>query len=88
MQVPEHWPSATYSWSMLPSTDSSILSAALAMLFLIRVAVSFIEICQSWQPYRDRASFHLSTLEATYIKTFKPNLWKQKEFFYGLEITH
>ena len=33
-------------------------------------------------------SFHLSTLEATYIKTFKPNLCKQKEFVYGLKITH
>ena len=33
-------------------------------------------------------SFHLSTLEATYIKTSKPNLCKQKEFVYGLRITH
>ena len=35
-----------------------------------------------------RTSFHLSTLEATYIKTSKPNLCKQKEFVYGLKITH
>ena len=35
-----------------------------------------------------RTSFHLSTLEATYIKTSKPNLCKQKEFVYDLEITH
>ena len=35
-----------------------------------------------------RTSFHLSTLEATYIKTSKPNLCKQKEFLYGLKITH
>ena len=27
-----------------------------------------------------RTSFHLSTFEATYIKTFKPNLCKQKKF--------
>ena len=33
-------------------------------------------------------SFHLSSLEATYIKTSKPNLCKQKEFIYGLKITH
>ena len=33
-------------------------------------------------------SFHLSTLEATYIKTSKPNLCKQKEFVHGLKITH
>ena len=33
-------------------------------------------------------SFHLSTLEATYIKTSKPNLCKQKEFVYGLKIAH
>ena len=33
-------------------------------------------------------SFHLSTLEATYIKTSKPNLCKQKEFVYGLTIMH
>ena len=37
---------------------------------------------------RDRTFFHLSTLEATYIKTSKPNLCKQKEFVYGLKITH
>ena len=35
-----------------------------------------------------RTSFHLSTLEAMYIKTSKPNLCKQKEFVYGLKITH
>ena len=37
---------------------------------------------------RGRTSFHLSTLEATYIKTSKPNLCKQKEFVYVLKITH
>ena len=37
---------------------------------------------------RGRTSFHLSTLEATYTKTSKPNLSKQKEFVYGLKITH
>ena len=37
---------------------------------------------------RGRTSFHLSTLEATYIKTSKPNLCRQKEFVYGLKITH
>ena len=36
---------------------------------------------------RGRTFFHLSTLEATYIKTSKPNLCKQKEFVYGLKIT-
>ena len=35
-----------------------------------------------------RTSFHLSTLEATYIKTSKPNLCKQKKFVCGLKITH
>ena len=33
-------------------------------------------------------SFYLSTLEATYIKTSKPNLCKQKEFVSGPKITH
>ena len=37
---------------------------------------------------RGRTSFHLSILEATYIKTTKPNLCKQKEFVYGLKIVH
>ena len=37
---------------------------------------------------RGRTSFHLSTLEATYIKTSKPNLCKRKEFVCGLKITH
>ena len=37
---------------------------------------------------RRRTSFHLSTLEATYFKTSKPNLCKQKKFVYGLQITH
>ena len=32
-----------------------------------------------------RTSFHLSALEATYIKTSKPNMCKQKEFVYGLK---
>ena len=36
----------------------------------------------------DCTSFHLSILEATYTKTSKPNLCKQKEFVYGLKITH
>ena len=37
---------------------------------------------------RGYTSFHLSTLKATYIKTFEPNLCKQKNFVYGLKITH
>ena len=37
---------------------------------------------------RGRTSFHLSILEATYIKTSKPNSCKQKKFVYGLKITH
>ena len=37
---------------------------------------------------RGRTFFHLSILEATYIKTSKPNLCKQKKFVYGLKITH
>ena len=36
---------------------------------------------------RGRTSFQFSTLEATYIKTSKPNLCKQKKFDYGLKIT-
>ena len=35
-----------------------------------------------------RIAFHLLTLEATYIKTSKPNLCKQKEFVYSLKISH
>ena len=37
---------------------------------------------------RGRTSFHLSTLEAAYIKTCKPNLSKQKKFVCGLKISH
>ena len=37
---------------------------------------------------RGRTSFHLSTLEATYIKTTKANLCRQKEFVYGLKIAY
>ena len=37
---------------------------------------------------RGRTSFHLFTLEATYIKTSKPSLCEQKKFMYGLKITH
>ena len=37
---------------------------------------------------RGCTSSHLSTLEATYIKTSKPNLSKQKEFVYGQKIAH
>ena len=37
---------------------------------------------------RGRTPFHLSTLEATYIKTSNPNLCKQKEFVYGQKITY
>ena len=37
---------------------------------------------------RGHTFFHFSTLEAMYIKTSKPNLCKQKEFVYGLKITH
>ena len=38
--------------------------------------------------FRGRTFFDLSTLEATYIKTSKPNSCKHKEFVYGLKITH
>ena len=37
---------------------------------------------------RGHTSFHVSIFEATYIKTSKPNLCKQKEFMYALKITH
>ena len=37
---------------------------------------------------RGRTSFHLSILEATCIKTSKPNFCKQKEFVCGLKIAH
>ena len=32
--------------------------------------------------------FHLSTLEATFIKTSNPALCRQKEFVYSLKIVH
>ena len=35
-----------------------------------------------------RTAFHLSNLEATYIKTSKPSLCKQKELVYGLKIEY
>ena len=37
---------------------------------------------------RARSTFHLSALEATYIKTLKPILCRQKEFVYSLQISH
>ena len=36
---------------------------------------------------RGRSSFHLSALEATFIKSFKPPLCKQKEFVYSLKLS-
>ena len=36
---------------------------------------------------RDRSSFHLSALEATFIKSLNPLLCKQKEFVYSLKIS-
>ena len=35
-----------------------------------------------------RSHFRLSTLQATYIKTLKPELCRQKEFVYILELAH
>ena len=35
-----------------------------------------------------RSSFHLSALEATFIKTSNPALCRQKEFVYSLKIVH
>jgi len=35
---------------------------------------------------RAKSAFHLSALEATYIKTLKPILCRQKEFVYSLQI--
>ena len=37
---------------------------------------------------RGRTSFHLSTLEVTFIKSFQPNLCRQKEFLYSLKLIH
>ena len=33
-----------------------------------------------------RSSFHLSALEAVYIKSCKPSLCRQKEFVYNLKL--
>ena len=35
-----------------------------------------------------RTSFHLSALEATFIKSFQPNLCQHKEFLYSLKLIH
>ena len=35
-----------------------------------------------------RSSFHLSALEAVYIKSCKPNLCRQKQFVYNLKLLH
>ena len=35
-----------------------------------------------------RTAFHLSTLEATYIKTYKPGSCKQNEFISSLKLPH
>ena len=37
---------------------------------------------------KGRSPFHLSALEATFIKTSNPILCKQKEFIYNLKILH
>ena len=35
-----------------------------------------------------RTQFHLSTLEATFIRILKPELCRQKEFVYSLQLIH
>ena len=44
--------------------------------------------CQDWFTILDtaRSSFHLSTLEATYISTMNPVLCRQKSFVYTLQV--
>ena len=37
---------------------------------------------------KGRSSFHLCTLEATFIKTRKPILCRKKEFVYSLKVIH
>jgi len=37
---------------------------------------------------RGRSAFHLSALEATYIRTLRPKLCRQKQFVYVLKIGH
>ena len=37
---------------------------------------------------KGRSAFHLSALEATYIKISQPILCRQKEFVYALKISH
>ena len=37
---------------------------------------------------RGRTSFHLSALEATFIKSSQPNLCRHKEFVYSLKLIH
>ena len=37
---------------------------------------------------QSRSPFHLSALEATFIKTSNPALCRQKEFVYSLKIVH
>ena len=50
----------------------------------------FIEVLHS--PFcilaKGRSPFHLSALEATFIKTSNPILCRQKEFVYNLKILH
>ena len=56
--------------------------------FLFLPIFKFCTTNQLFKYFRDRTSFHLSTLKATYVKTSKPSLCKQKEFVYGLKIKH
>ena len=35
-----------------------------------------------------RSRFYLSTLEATFIKVFKPVLYRQKKFVHALKLAH
>ena len=37
---------------------------------------------------KGRTLFHLSTLEATFIKILQPELCRQKEFVYTLKLRH
>ena len=37
---------------------------------------------------RGRTSFHLSAFEATFVKSFQPNLYRHKEFLYSLKLIH
>jgi len=58
------------------------------MSYKIRIKTTQAIIATNNLAFFAEHEVHLSALEATYIKTLKPILCRQKEFLYSLQISH